>query len=62
VVLFSGLTPGLVGLYQVNFTVPEGLAIGGAEDGPKNRRVNFVFCGLVKRGRDTARDRATPLA
>jgi hypothetical protein len=27
-VLFSGLTPGLVGLYQVNIRVPSGLSSG----------------------------------
>jgi uncharacterized protein (TIGR03437 family) len=27
-VVFSGLTPGFVGLYQVNFTLPPGLASG----------------------------------
>ncbi|MBI2319881.1 MAG: hypothetical protein HYU75_23510, partial [Betaproteobacteria bacterium] len=27
---FAGLTPGLVGLYQVNARVPEGIAAGSA--------------------------------
>ncbi len=27
-VLFAGLTPGLVGLYQINFQIPTGLADG----------------------------------
>ncbi len=31
VVQFSGLTPGFVGLYQVNFVVPDGLAAGDQE-------------------------------
>jgi uncharacterized protein (TIGR03437 family) len=30
-VLFSGLTPGLVGLYQVNFQVPPGTSDGNHE-------------------------------
>ena len=29
-VTFSGLTPGLVGLYQVNALVPEGSSVGSA--------------------------------
>ena len=31
VVQYAGLTPGFVGLYQVNFVVPDGLAAGDQE-------------------------------
>ena len=30
-ILFAGLTPGLVGLYQINFQIPAGISTGNYE-------------------------------
>ncbi len=46
-VLFSGLTPGYLGLYQVNAVVPDGLSPGGQ---PVSVSVNGVRSNLVSIG------------